>query len=201
MEKIDTLCEKLSLNEFEKVTPLKNLADKLKVKVSYLVLGLIVVLLLMIVLEFGSSLLTSIIGFLYPAFMSFKAIESKDTDDDRQWLTYWVVFSFFTVFDPLLNTVLFFIPMYYLFKVLIYVWLFHPYTKGAEKVYTSFLRSLFLKNERYIDSKVKDIQNKAGEVVGQAGDAVKRTYNDNKDSINKVGVDLLGKVVAGTAQK
>ena len=37
---------------------------------------------------------SNVVGFVYPAYMSFKAIETEDdVDDDIQWLTYWVVFG------------------------------------------------------------------------------------------------------------
>jgi receptor expression-enhancing protein 5/6 len=31
------------------------------------------------------NLLTNILGFVYPAYASFKAIETKETDDDTLW--------------------------------------------------------------------------------------------------------------------
>ena len=37
--------------------------------------------------------------FLYPAYWSIKALETSDLKDDRKWLTYWVVFAFFSVLE------------------------------------------------------------------------------------------------------
>lgn len=59
-------------------------------------LGLLV---LFVVFGIGQSILTNLIGVAYPAFMSFVALESEGDDDDKQWLTYWVVFGFFTILD------------------------------------------------------------------------------------------------------
>mmetsp|Transcript_11748 Transcript_11748/g.1806 ORF Transcript_11748/g.1806 Transcript_11748/m.1806 type:complete len:103 (-) Transcript_11748:162-470(-) len=101
----------------------------------------------MMVLQVGSFLLSSVVGFLYPAYMSFKALSSKSEDDDKQWLTYWIVFSFFTCFDSILQTILFFVPMYYLIKLLFYVYLFHPKTQGALHIYKNYIRKIFLKYE------------------------------------------------------
>ena len=39
------------------------------------------------------------IGVAYPAFKSFEALESNGLGDDKQWLTYWVCFAGFLVFD------------------------------------------------------------------------------------------------------
>ena len=52
-----------------------------------------------IVFGVGASMLTTIIGVAYPAFMSFVALESEGEDDDKLWLTYWVVFGVFSIAD------------------------------------------------------------------------------------------------------
>lgn len=54
---------------------------------------------LFIVFGVGASILTTIIGVAYPAFMSFVALESEGEDDDKLWLTYWVVFGLFSIAD------------------------------------------------------------------------------------------------------
>ena len=100
-----------------------------------------------VIFGFCSELLTALVGILYPAYMSFKAIETKeDDDDDKFWLTYWVVFSFLHVADGLLGMFLRFIPFYYPLKVLVYVSLFYPKTKGALLIYNNFLKG-YLKSK------------------------------------------------------
>eukprot|EP00593_Proboscia_inermis_P001347 CAMPEP_0171294984 /NCGR_PEP_ID=MMETSP0816-20121228/3549_1 /TAXON_ID=420281 /ORGANISM="Proboscia inermis, Strain CCAP1064/1" /LENGTH=96 /DNA_ID=CAMNT_0011767287 /DNA_START=44 /DNA_END=331 /DNA_ORIENTATION=+ len=37
----------------------------------------------------GAKLVTDLVSFIYPAYASFKAIDSPDQNDDTQWLTYW----------------------------------------------------------------------------------------------------------------
>jgi len=44
---------------------------------------------------FASFFLGSFVGFVYPAYMSLKSIETKTGSDDKQWLTYWLVYSAF----------------------------------------------------------------------------------------------------------
>ena len=40
---------------------------------------------------------SDMVGFIYPMYMSIKAIESVEKADDSQWLTYWLIFSLFKV--------------------------------------------------------------------------------------------------------
>ena len=49
--------------------------------------------------NFIHQLLANTVGFLYPAYCSIKALESSVKNDDTQWLTYWVVFAFFSVVE------------------------------------------------------------------------------------------------------
>ncbi len=83
---------------------------------------------LFIVFGVGSSILTNVIGVAYPAFMSFVALESEGADDDKLWLTYWVVFGSFTIVDQFAGIVLKLIPFYYVLKVGMLIWMFHPNT-------------------------------------------------------------------------
>ena len=90
----------------------------------------------------GGKLLTGLVGFVYPAYASFKAVESKDVKDDYQWLTYWVVFSTFTLVEDCFSVLVSWIPFYFVLKVLALVWLYHPQTEGAEKVYVKLLEPM-----------------------------------------------------------
>jgi receptor expression-enhancing protein 5/6 len=71
----------------------------------------------------GAYLLSGIIGFIYPAYLSFKALESESTADDKLLLTYWTVYGFITLFDPVISVVFSFIPMYQFIKVINFTFL------------------------------------------------------------------------------
>ena len=88
----------------------------------------------------GQSILTNLLGVAYPVFMSFHALESDGKDDDKQWLTYWVVFGLFTIADQCAGFILRFIPFYYVLKFACLIWLFHPKSRGATTVYNEFIR-------------------------------------------------------------
>ncbi|KAE8816719.1 HVA22-like protein [Hordeum vulgare] len=40
-----------------------------------------------------------IVSLAYPLYASVRAIETKSPIDDQQWLTYWVLYSFITLFE------------------------------------------------------------------------------------------------------
>lgn len=54
----------------------------------------------------GAQLIVSLVGFIYPAYQSFKAISTPNPDDDTQWLTYWVVYAFFNITESVTDLVL-----------------------------------------------------------------------------------------------
>ena len=89
--------------------------------------GLAAFLLLTAVLSVvgGAKLLVDIVGFVYPAYQSFKSMDSVtdslSTGDDTQWLTYWVVFSFLTILETVFGFLTVLIPFYYWIKIAVLV--------------------------------------------------------------------------------
>lgn len=87
----------------------------------------------------GVKLLVDLLGFVYPAYMSFKSMDSG-SKDDTQWLTYWVVFSFLSIAENLLSVLVTAIPFYFWIKMGVIVWMYAPSTRGAEVLYQQGLR-------------------------------------------------------------
>jgi receptor expression-enhancing protein 5/6 len=84
---------------------------------------------------------SNLVGWAFPAYLSFRAIESPGHDDDIQWLTYWVVFGFFTFLESIaLRVVLYYFPYYFPVKTAFVLWLQLPGTKGAQTFYHSVFR-------------------------------------------------------------
>ena len=80
LKKLDEL-----LYQESKLTPyFEMLEKKTGVKRTYYALGFIAFLLLYIVFGYGGDLICNLIGFVFPAYKSIKAIESVDKDDDTQ---------------------------------------------------------------------------------------------------------------------
>ncbi|KAJ3106797.1 Transcription factor 25 [Phlyctochytrium planicorne] len=152
-EELDKELTKIPLAvEFEKKT---------KVPKAYAAAGVGAVLFLLIFLNFWGNFLTTLIGFVWPAYQSFKAIESSDKDDDRQWLTYWTVFGALNVLEFFSDILLYWVPFYYVFKAGLIVYLILPQTKGAIVVYNSVLKPYLLKEQSKIDENISKIRTSA----------------------------------------
>ena len=104
----------------------------------------------------GEKFFTIAVGVAYPTFMSFMALESVDENDDKQWLTYWIVFGAFNILDHFADVITAFIPFYLLFKVIFFVYLMHPWTQGATTVYNM----LILPNVKKYETKLNAIDSK-----------------------------------------
>ena len=151
-QKIDSLTA-----HFEKVPGLAMVCEKSGVKAGYVVLGTLVVACLLVVIGLGTSTVINVVGILYPAYMSFKAIESMETDDDKQWLTYWLVFAFYSFLDRFIDYLFFWVPGYFVIKLVILIYMFFPETRGASRFYEMFARPMFKKYEEKIDGFLNSI--------------------------------------------
>ncbi|KAJ7957216.1 HVA22-like protein [Quillaja saponaria] len=86
------------------------------------------------------SLAGPAVMLLYPLYASVVAIESPSKLDDEQWLAYWILYSFLTLLEMVLQPVLEWIPIWYDVKLLFVAWLVLPQFKGAAFLYDRFVR-------------------------------------------------------------
>ena len=121
---------------------------------------------LLVMLGVGNVYITTLLGVAYPAFMSFVALETEDKEDDKQWLTYWVCFSMFSIIDQFAGIILSFIPFYFFIKLAFLVFLFHPKTLGATWVYNSYLSGYVKMYRTKVEQAQKDLVRQAARATG-----------------------------------
>lgn len=152
---------------------------KFGLKPSYVIVPFFLFLFISLVFGWGAALICNVVGFAYPAYKSFKAVESQSTDETKLWLTYWVVFSLFFFLEYLIDIILFWLPFYYLIKLFFLLYLYMPQVRGAESVYNFIIRPILLKHEKAIDDYVNKISQTATSHLSQiTGNITEKLVND-----------------------
>jgi receptor expression-enhancing protein 5/6 len=157
---------------------LKQIEEKTKVQKVYLAAGVAVVAIVIVLYGFGAGLLCNLVGFVYPAYQSFKALDVDSNEDERLWLTYWVVYSCFTIVEGFLECFLFWVPFYYPIKLIALVFLFHPQTKGAMQIYDKVLKPTLKPYVGKLDAIGADVMNRV---------------NNAQSNIQGVATGMVGK--------
>ncbi|KAK3446225.1 hypothetical protein EUGRSUZ_A01961, partial [Eucalyptus grandis] len=96
---------------------------------------------------------------VFPLYASMRAIESPNNVDDQQWLTYWVLYSFITLFELSFYKILAWLPFWPYLKLLFCMWLVLPIFNGAAYIYQNFVRK-YVKIGNQVSSSYSESQKK-----------------------------------------
>eukprot|EP00894_Picocystis_sp_ML_P004999 jgi/Pico_ML_1/55516/g1191.t1 len=79
-------------------------------------------------------------GVVVPTCASILTIDTKSTEDETQWLMYWVVYAVYMSIEKLLSKAILYVPFYEGIKLVGILWLIAPQTKGATLIYQSVIQ-------------------------------------------------------------
>ena len=114
----------------------------------YIIIFLLICVFLVYLGIFG-TLITNMVGTLYPGFSTIKSIQKNIRK--KEWLTYWVVYGCFIIFDMFSKIIMKVIPFYFVLKILFLIWMFLPGSNGSNLVYNFVIFKLFKSIENIVD--------------------------------------------------
>ncbi|XP_055950031.1 receptor expression-enhancing protein 5-like isoform X2 [Argiope bruennichi] len=128
-----------------------------KVNRVYTVSGFGALMIVILLLEYGTSLITGCVGFIFPAYKTLRELDTPETGVGRKWLLYWFLHAALSFFE-IVFFFLSWIPGYWFFKSLFLFWCYAPMQRnGADIIYGYVIRPVFQKNREAIDNVVNQV--------------------------------------------
>ncbi|XP_070499490.1 receptor expression-enhancing protein 5-like isoform X1 [Chironomus tepperi] len=157
MDKLDTYKQQLEKELADDSKPwtkyFKLLEEKTNLPKIYIFSGLVGFVALYLAFGYAAEILCNVIGIAYPAYISMKAVETKEKTDDTKWLTYWVIFATFSTVEFFSLYITRIIPFYWLIKCVFFIWCMAPIeNNGSVVMYYKVIRPYFLKHESTVDN-------------------------------------------------
>ncbi|XP_008785130.2 putative HVA22-like protein g isoform X9 [Phoenix dactylifera] len=117
--------------------------------------------------SFVTRALVLVLGYAYPAYECFKAVELNKPEVEQLifWCQYWILVAALTVFERVGESFISWVPMYNEAKLASFVYLWYPKTKGTTYVYETFFRPYVAKHENEIDRNLLELRTRAGDIV------------------------------------
>ncbi|WVY97388.1 hypothetical protein V8G54_029539, partial [Vigna mungo] len=108
--------------------------------------------------DFINRILILLLGYAYPGFECYKTVEKNriDMEELRFWCKYWIIVALFTVLEKFPDIFFGWLPLYGEMKLVFFVWLWYPKTKGTGYIYETFLKPYVSKHENDIDRKIME---------------------------------------------
>eukprot|EP00041_Stephanoeca_diplocostata_P016349 m.321583 g.321583 ORF g.321583 m.321583 type:complete len:201 (+) comp20337_c0_seq7:228-830(+) len=138
-----------------------------------------------------SRVICNVVGSIYPGYMSYKAVTTKNVEEYMRWMKYWTVYSFFMVAEIFLDFFAALLPLYYEFKVVFILYLMLPQFKGSDTVFNGYLAPLLKEHEDTIEDNVGNLKARAmDKATGFGTEAMTATRRMAADSLLSVSSAL-----------
>ncbi|GAX82422.1 hypothetical protein CEUSTIGMA_g9850.t1 [Chlamydomonas eustigma] len=133
-----------------------------------------------------SQIAIILLGYGWPAYQSYKAINLKNSQLERQWLIYWIVLAFYFLAQWVGDSLVFWLPLYYEAKVATVVMLWHPRVKGAEYLFSNYLSPMLRAHEAAIDRGLVDSKTRALDYINSQIQRVKDLASTSSSTFDVV---------------
>ena len=130
------------------------------------------------------DMIATLVGTVFPACKSVRALMTiDDAEDDKIWLTYWVVYGFVCVVDLNIGWILDNFPGYFIIKMLFFLWLQAPLgpLMGARVIYKLIFKPIYMLFGDKMKAKVKE----TAETVYDYDQLVQQGLKDMQDEAKK----------------
>ena len=134
--------------------------DKIEQKTGikgYIMVILLIISVFLVYLNIFDTVITNLIGTMYPAFWTVKSIEEGKLDEEIHWLTYWAVFGFFIVIDMFNPIIMKVLPFYFILKIIFLILMFIG-TGFCNLVYNLIANHILIKYEAIFDEVVDNLE-------------------------------------------
>jgi len=142
-------------------------AEKAGVNPGLILAGVGSVAALILICIQGWTMMIVFVTVLYPTVHSIRAIESPGKDDDKVWLTYWMVFGLFNVAETYFGFIFYFIPYWDWLRLVLFIWLLLPQFNGSKILYETVIRKLLDQNKDLIHKWISKVSDVAAEAKKQ----------------------------------
>jgi len=146
---------------------------------------------------YGAELICGVIGFLYPAYESVKALHEAGRETEKRWLTYWVVFAFFHVLEFFSDHLVWWVPLYWLGKTIFLVWCMAPFKQnGSAVVYQLVIKPFYVRYHGRIDNVMDKAVNKASGLFDKAAEKAMEVADSQKSGLLDMAAEKVNDAVS-----
>ncbi|XP_047086174.1 putative HVA22-like protein g [Lolium rigidum] len=116
---------------------------------------------------FLSRILLLVFGYAYPAYECYKTVELNKPEIEQLifWCQYWILVALMTVLERFGDLTISWLPFYSEAKLLFFIYLWYPRTKGTTYIYGTFFKPYISQHENEIDRNLLELRARASDVV------------------------------------
>ena len=169
----------------ESQTLIKSASEKTGVPPEYILIGVIIVAIALLYNGFGGLFLILLFGFMYPLYVTFKALKYEKQELLVTCGKYWVVMGFGVTFHEVIEWIAPNFPLFFLLTVVAIILLIRGQFSSSVYIFDNIIMTSLSKLETNIDSALTSVQKNAeenkdllGNLKSQVEEKVKKTVKE-----------------------